>query len=504
MGVQVSGSNVGVTIENADSINWTSNLLFSVDNTYDIGAAGATRPRTGYFATSLVSPSLTYAGTLALSATGANPVTTATNGTVRVTVTSGGHVNIGVATVDAANNAVQMLAVNTSGSGPAMIRIRPNFSGTAGVDDTSVLSMFASGVQEIPWWANRNYLFGVAATAGGTNYTEAGMLAASKLLVTTAGNILINTAADIGSNGGFRFTIKHNSIYNAVEDGAFVIANSTNTTKRLIFGYDNATSAFIQAVNAGTGYTPLLLQAAGGNVLINTATDDGSSKLQVAGKTSVSASVSADVIGSFANTSATGYGLRVTAGTSGYYTQRWFDKDSNSLAELTDGTFTVFNQKATTGVTQAVIRAGAGQSTTALTTWQNNAGTALAYVSSAGALVGTSLVSINTGASAIAITDAGTGTNYYLSGYSFKHGGLDRWLIYKNSDSAANLVFARYDNAGAFVDSPLVIGRADGALYIANGTGKVGFFGATPVAKQTVTADAASILAALQAYGLAV
>ena len=33
---------------------------------------------------------------------------------------------------------------------------------------------------------------------------------------------------------------------------------------------------------------------------------------------------------------------------------------------------------------------------------------------------------------------------------------------------------------------------------------KIGFFGATPVVKQTVTADAASILAALQAYGLAV
>lgn len=39
-------------------------LLFSSDNTYDIGAAGATRPRTGYFGTSLVSPKFdTEAGT---------------------------------------------------------------------------------------------------------------------------------------------------------------------------------------------------------------------------------------------------------------------------------------------------------------------------------------------------------------------------------------------------------------------------------------------------------
>jgi len=33
----------------------TSNLIFT-DNTYDIGASGATRPRTGYFGTSLITP----------------------------------------------------------------------------------------------------------------------------------------------------------------------------------------------------------------------------------------------------------------------------------------------------------------------------------------------------------------------------------------------------------------------------------------------------------------
>lgn len=35
----------------------TGNLLFSADNTKDIGASGATRPRTGYFGTSIVTPS---------------------------------------------------------------------------------------------------------------------------------------------------------------------------------------------------------------------------------------------------------------------------------------------------------------------------------------------------------------------------------------------------------------------------------------------------------------
>jgi len=37
----------------------TGNLLFSLDNTLDIGASGATRPRTGYFGTSIITPAAT-------------------------------------------------------------------------------------------------------------------------------------------------------------------------------------------------------------------------------------------------------------------------------------------------------------------------------------------------------------------------------------------------------------------------------------------------------------
>jgi hypothetical protein len=40
--------------------NWP--LIFGTDNTYDIGASGATRPRTGYFGTSVVTPALTVSG----------------------------------------------------------------------------------------------------------------------------------------------------------------------------------------------------------------------------------------------------------------------------------------------------------------------------------------------------------------------------------------------------------------------------------------------------------
>ena len=323
---------------------------------------------------------ITYAGTLALSATGANPITAATNGTTRITVTSGGHVNVGVGTVDAANNAVQMIALNTSGSGPAVMRIRPNFSGTAAADDTSVLSHFVSGIREIPWWANRNYLFGIAATAGATNYTEVGMLAASKLLVTTAGNVLINTT-----------------------------------------------------------------------------TDDGSSKLQVAG-------------------TSTNYG------------------------------FTAYNSTSVTGITSAVIRAGAGQGTTALVTLQENGGGVRGEWKTGSFRVG-SLLSTTDALVKIGDGRTGNGNSYidFIGDATYTTYGLR--LIRGGGGANADSYLAHRGTGTLYLqgqDNGAVEVQVNGNSRIkANATG-IGFFGATPVVKQTVTADAASILAALQAYGLAV
>ena len=45
-----------------------SDVLFPTDNTYDIGASGATRPRTGYFGTGLRSPLLQFGGAAATNA----------------------------------------------------------------------------------------------------------------------------------------------------------------------------------------------------------------------------------------------------------------------------------------------------------------------------------------------------------------------------------------------------------------------------------------------------
>jgi len=50
------------------TINNTGHFLTGADNTYDIGAVGANRPRTGYFANAIIAGNGFFAGTLASAA----------------------------------------------------------------------------------------------------------------------------------------------------------------------------------------------------------------------------------------------------------------------------------------------------------------------------------------------------------------------------------------------------------------------------------------------------
>lgn len=171
----------------------------------------------------------------------------------------------------------------------------------------------------------------------------------------------------------------------------------------------------------------------GGNVLINTATD-GAYKLKVAGAAyastldtnngggvwQISSDTTADGFYVYqASIPNLGYGLIVKNTTGnvvlGITTEGNYKLDVARSGS--SGTLRVYDQTATTGVTSLVVRAGAGQSTSALVNVTANDGTT---------------------------------------------------SIFKVLET------------------------------------KIGFFNAAPVVKQTVTADAASILAALQAYGLAV
>lgn len=409
--------------------------------------------------------------------------------------------------------------------------------------------------------------------------TNKSMVLVAKPLVVLGGNTLLNSTSDIGSNGGFRLTVKHDATYNAVEDGAFVLANSTTTTKRLIMGYAGATSAFIQAVNAGTGYTPLLLQASGGNVLIGTTTD-GSYKLNVAGNAYANtinlnnggglwqASSDTTANGFYvynASIPNSGYGLIVknTTGnvllgtitdagsssrlqvsqaddvsilikststaikaaytiyersTTGAARQYWLGTGINSTADFTlydatnskfrwsvtpdgntlfggaaegnyrldvqssgsSGTLRVYDQTATTGVTSLVVRAGAGQSTTALQSWKNNSDTTVLSVDGVGQM---RFTQANT--SIEIVSTAAITSNAYNDG-SWK---------YRASTGATYL--GSNSDAWSFLTAPS--GTAGNAIswstmFKINSTG-IGFFGVTPVARAAaLTAANASAL----------
>lgn len=94
-GINFNG-NVTVGDSSADTLTVnstiTSNLIFT-DNTYDIGASGATRPRTGYFGTSLVSP--------VVGAASGSSLSLRANATTYMTIlgagTNNGYVGVGTA-----------------------------------------------------------------------------------------------------------------------------------------------------------------------------------------------------------------------------------------------------------------------------------------------------------------------------------------------------------------------------------------------------------------------
>lgn len=88
--VEATGANA-VTLKTNSTDRWNvssaGHLLANTDNSWDIGASGATRPRTIYAGTSVIAPLMQGAG-LTLEATGANAVTVKTNGVSRCTFDS--------------------------------------------------------------------------------------------------------------------------------------------------------------------------------------------------------------------------------------------------------------------------------------------------------------------------------------------------------------------------------------------------------------------------------
>lgn len=321
---------------------------------------------------------ITYAGTLALSATGANVITLSTNGSERARFASDG-------TFQLTSNTGKYIALAST----RVNSTNRNWDISLDNSDEGSLDIRKSSAKDL------------------FDYSPV-------VSFTRDGNVMIGTT----TNSGARLNVQAGNLDPSSLTGQITYTSAAN--KVLGLGA-SANDAFIQSFNG-----PLVLNSVTRNVLVGTTTDDDVSKLQVNGIIrTTQGTTSEDKLVVFDGGGGNRYGLGIDttdlvifASTNAGVT---FRKDSNSgtsLARLAStGTFTLYNQTATTGSTSLVVRAGAGQSTNAVLNVTANDGT-------------TSVLKV-----------------------------LET---------------------------------------------KIGFFNATPVVKQTVTADAASILAALQAYGLAV
>ena len=167
-----------------------------------------------------------------------------------------------------------------------------------------------------------------------------------------------------------------------------------------------------------------------GNMVIGTTTDDGTNRLQVAGNIIVNAGNALRLQNAAANQFAS-----MSLNASSVVTLNYPLSVGPSSALTSDVTLGVHNGTPTTGVTQLIVRAGAGQSTTNLQTWQNSGGTALAAILPTGQyrFIGVTVASLpaaaagNAGAIAY-VTDANSTT----IGTTVAGGGGNTVLVWSN------------------------------------------------------------------------
>jgi len=131
-----------------------------------------------------------------------------------------------------------------------------------------------------------------------------------------------------------------------------------------------------------------------GNLLLGTTTDDGTNRLQVAGSIFATGNVIGGNLFDVRSSSGESSDLRLTqVGIAEYRirnvaasgTLAFINSAGTNVGEVTQGgVWQFFNQTPTTGATQLIVRAGAGQGSTNLQTWQNSGGSTVAFMSPTG------------------------------------------------------------------------------------------------------------------------
>jgi hypothetical protein len=230
--------------------------------------------------------------------------------------------------------------------------------------------------------------------SGQVLYGTAAGVAGSSTALTWNGSTLQLTGATFGqlqSQVGDLFVTNNaaagNVIFRANGVEGFRLAS---TSRNLLLGTttDDGTNR-LQV--AGSGVFSTLAGAGGGsngslNIVAGGTTTTGYTEWRVPGTRQAyfgSNTLASQVIGLYIENATSGLLVQNTS-TSRTAIQTWQSGTVNIGQFAADGTFTVRNETPTTGTTQLIVRAGAGQSTTNLMTWQNNVGTAVAGISGEG------------------------------------------------------------------------------------------------------------------------
>lgn len=126
---------IPLTLNTNGSLLFAGNTTFSTDNSFDIGASGATRPRTGYFGTSVISPlyvagstsgvsgtcdSVTVTGGIVTTCAGSGGILTGVTGSISGAVTIG-TCDSGTASITGARNTMAVSIAPTTYPGDGVV-----------------------------------------------------------------------------------------------------------------------------------------------------------------------------------------------------------------------------------------------------------------------------------------------------------------------------------------------------------------------------------------------
>ncbi len=218
--------NATVTASSLTSLGTLNNHLLFTDNTYDIGASGATRPRTGYFGTSIITPTLTSSNDISVNGLTIGKRSAATNygfGTNILNTSTTGNLNIGIGN--------SILTYNTTGLGNIGLGDQTLGANTTGSFNIGI------GQENLPFNETGFYNIGIGfgnLYNNSSGYNNIG-IGNSVLSLNTIGsnNIAIGDQTLLSNTGSFNIGIGNNTLFNNttgnynVGFGNFALLNNT-------------------------------------------------------------------------------------------------------------------------------------------------------------------------------------------------------------------------------------------------------------------------------------